>query len=297
MEGKTVRVVRADKTAGRALVLCVNGGTKPTYDVLMTDTEEEATVPADRVVPLLDFEYSQGKSLGPEDTNQKAGELFRIGDYKAASEMYERALHELVPDLRKGSTPQIPRIGSVVLVKNTPQLVNVHKDPSFRPLLAALVSDVNEKQRTIEVVYLSDDNEDSDVSIDTQVVPIAQEPSSMDLQCRLYLNLCRCEQRFENHTRALAFAQRAVGLSPHLPEPSLPRTTTALFLRAKCYLSLKRFALAERDTQQVVDLDKSNKEAKALLKKIDKAYADEKRSNQVLVREMAKWVQSSVGEE
>jgi hypothetical protein len=73
------------------------------------------------------------------------------------------------------------------------------------------------------------------------------------------------------------------------------RVTTALLLRAQAHATKQKFTHATQDLNRILKQNAEHKQAQLMLREVQKKQQYAQRVDQILVREVSKWVDSATG--
>eukprot|EP01062_Namystynia_karyoxenos_P016058 TRINITY_DN15856_c0_g1_i3.p1 TRINITY_DN15856_c0_g1~~TRINITY_DN15856_c0_g1_i3.p1 ORF type:complete len:354 (+),score=92.12 TRINITY_DN15856_c0_g1_i3:103-1164(+) len=288
--GAVLRVRTPDGLARRCTVCCTDPASGSADVILHAPPHddgaaappplEEARVSLSELSPLLPFEREEPSAQeSVPELRARAGELFRAGDAAAALELYDRAAA-----LLRGS----PEVGCSVLLRGAGAA-----EVWFPGTVASVDSDGR-----CDVLTDADDCPDEDAVPPKRLVVLGTDPGCA---AALQLNQARCALRLRLWRRAARHARSALVRARFAEGPDGERllgaeaVSVASFLLARALEGAGEHKRALAAARDAVQADASNREAKALVAKLERQQVERQRSNRQLAREVAKWLDSAVG--
>jgi tetratricopeptide (TPR) repeat protein len=271
---------------------------RPTgVDVLYDNpTREESDVVIDRIHHLLPFEEISLAELQTLDANslkEYGNDLFRLKDYSKAMEFYQLALQSFHSRQKKS----VLAIGTSILIFN-------HQVGDF---YFGMISSNDEGEGEYEIV-LSDDSETTAKESDLIEIPQQYELQLLTRSC--YSNLAKCALkrnlkgwavRYSSLSLALTRAMISLAQDTGLYDKNEEKRKQlsqflidSLYFRGKVFVSACRPRRAKADYQELTTLDP--KKGKSLETEIQQFKIKRQKDNRKLAKEIAKWVDSSMGQ-
>ena len=301
--GSRVRVTTSDG-ARRALLLCVHDATVE----VEYETGGEAVVPISAISALLPFEYSLERGADEtaiayaERCKSEGNSLYKLRDASAAAARYAdgaNALQQAAP----------VAVGGRALVKCGNRVRG-----AFVTCMDGATADVEYERAAATAsstaLALADDGDDDEaeeedgVSLE-RLTPI--HPTHGALQCALTLNLARCAILRSDWNVAMVRAARAERIAAHdggdePPDASLGLRRSSLHVGARAACGAGRFRratalatlLLEAPRPAGVSAEEGERDARRLLRDIERQKGETQRSNRRLAKSVASWVQTAM---
>lgn len=286
----------------------------PNFPLHRTTNEEEEEiddVPLSSLLPLLPFELLDPNEHLPTDVaptttkpvtattlKERGDTLLRLHDPSAALPYYEGAL-SLTSTIDLGTTVLLHQNGTPPVVPAEVDCIEVvHDGPGLE----------------IDVTYVPDGGEGTVSDRDVALGVCPEEGDGRSLQGRILLNITRCclylsdidVRHGRSSTRAAVYRRAAVvgsTLVIAIDDLSLPSslvgdrdgdglrwTVKARLLRAEAYLGIGKDKRAEVDLRKVLDGDRGCRDARRLLKELERVRHNKRTGDRRLAKEMCCWI-------
>ena len=302
--GSRVRVTTSDG-ARRAFLLCVHDATVE----VEYETGGEAVVPLSAISALLPFEDALPRGADEtavayaERCKSEGNSLYKLRDASAAAARYAdgaNALQQAAP----------VAVGGRALVKCGNRVRG-----AFVTCMDVATADVEYESAAATAssstaLALADDGDDDEaeeedgVSLE-RLTPI--HPTHGALQCALTLNLARCAILRSDWNVAMVRAARAERIAAHdgddePPDASLGLRRSSLHVGARAACGAGRFRratalatlLLEAPRPAGVSAEEGERDARRLLRDIERQKGETQRSNRRLAKSVASWVQTAM---
>ena len=297
--GSRVRVTTSDG-ARRALLLCVHEATVE----VEYENSGEAVVPLSAISALLPFEDSLERAADEtavayaERCKSEGNSLYKLRDASAAAARYADGANALQQDAPVA-------IGGRALVKCGNRVRG-----AFVTCMDGATADVEYERAAATAsstaLALADDGDDDEaeeedgVSLE-RITPI--HPTHGALQCALTLNLARCAILRSDWNVAMVRAARAERIAAHDGGDEPPDASLGLPLVAPRGRAPRRAGRFRRATALATLLlgaaargvsAEGERDARRLLRDIERQKGETQRSNRRLAKSVASWVQTAM---
>ncbi|KOO27080.1 hypothetical protein Ctob_008149 [Chrysochromulina tobinii] len=306
--GQRIRITGDDGLSKRALLMAFDGD--DAYEVEY-EAGGEAVVPAAKCSALLAFEEAGGAEADAERFKLQGNELFKLRDAAAAIEQYVLGLRALASKATPGARCLIrppegtgPLRSAMVLTKDA-NTVDVSYEADETIAQAGGKDTASRLQELLRQAETISDGSAEEAGALKHVVLVVHGQQPM-LQVALLLNAAKCSLLLQQGGAAIARASRAERIAAHDtfdPRTALLHRRTALVVCSRAALSLQRFGLATSYAARLLAApvpDEATaaasavKEAKGLLRDIQRRVVEVRRSNKRLAKELSEWVESAM---